>query len=119
MISGQGRVAHWLLLRADLLLSICIRLLLFLRASVVFVAAEIAAACYCLLRPAQVSGTCQEHPDSQARPASWLQSPPDVAAQLLAPATGSSSRFVAPGVALGSSLNVAEFLDRGGLDHLI
>ena len=72
-----------------------------------------------LLLPAQVSGTCQEHPDSQARPASWLQSPPDVAAQLLAPATGSSSRFVAPGVALGSSLNVAEFLDRGGLDHLI
>ena len=108
-MNGQGRVAHWLLLRADLLLSICIRLLLFLRASVVFVAAEIA----------EVSGTCQEHPDSQARPASWLQSPPDVAAQLLAPATGSSSRFVAPGVALGSSLNVAEFLDRGGLDHLI
>ena len=28
-MNGQGRVAHWLLLRADLLLSICIRLLLF------------------------------------------------------------------------------------------
>jgi hypothetical protein len=44
-MNGQGRVAHRLLLRADLLLSICIRLLLFLRASVV-VAAEIAATAF-------------------------------------------------------------------------
>ena len=45
-MNGQGRVAHWLLLRADLLLSICTRLLLFLRASVVVVAAEIAATAF-------------------------------------------------------------------------
>lgn len=45
-MNGQGRVAHWLLLRADLLLSICIRLLLFLRASAVVLASEFDATAF-------------------------------------------------------------------------